>query len=895
MGAVELFTMAVKLVMDKSEYDEELGGLAGGLDKAFGTAAKVGAAAIGAVTSGVAAFTKSSVDAGMAFDKAMAQVAATSGKSVGEIGELREFAQQMGATTAFSATQAAEALNYMALAGYDSETSMKMLPSVLNLAAAGDMDLARASDMVTDAQTALGLSLDETSIMVDQMAKASSTTNTSVEQLGDAFLTIGGNAKSVKGGTAELSSVLGALADNGIKGSEAGTHLRNILLAMNPTTDAAAQAWEDLGVQAYDAEGNLRPLDQIFGELNEAMEDMTDQERTNLISKMFNKTDLASVNALLGTTKERWSEIKTAVDSGLALGSVITDEGITEMRTKFQELYDKVGGDTEAFSKEAKKYIESTFDIGTENGEAAIEAFTEAMKKGVTSTEELEDALKKSNSAAQEMANTQLDNLDGDITLMKSALEGVQIAVSDGVTPVLRKLVQGASEGLSKITTKLREYLAREETQQKLEKIAEAVGKVIQLVIDNLDKIFNVAITVINGILSVVGFLVEHIDLVAGALGAVGAAIGVIKAINVVKSIIGVISAIKTVIGIIGGVGTLIGALANPITLIVAAVAAAAAAIILNWDKIKEAWGHAVEFFGKLWEGIKGAFANVGSWFAETFANAWKGIQNVWSSTTQFFGNVWGGIKGAFKGIGSWFGNTFSSARKAVTNAWNNIGTTFSNYRNSIQNAFGNIGSWITSKFTSARNNVATAWNNIGSFFADVRQHIYDIFSKMPENFVTIGGNILNGLKKGIMEKAQEVWNSVKEVASSLVSAATGALEEKSPSRVFMKIGNYVMEGMAIGLDEKTPMVESAMDAMTNMVMKKVPEPEIDLAIQNQRNRISNGFGMGGQMISVPRQETPRNLTVILELDRMQLARAVYQLNNQETQRVGMRLAGGYA
>lgn len=895
MGAVELFTMAVKLVMDKSEYDEELGGLAGGLDKAFGTAAKVGAAAIGAVTTGVAAFTKSSVDAGMAFDKAMAQVAATSGKSVGEIGELREFAQQMGATTAFSATQAAEALNYMALAGYDSETSMKMLPSVLNLAAAGDMDLARASDMVTDAQTALGLSLDETSIMVDQMAKASSTTNTSVEQLGDAFLTIGGNAKSVKGGTAELSSVLGALADNGIKGSEAGTHLRNILLAMNPTTDAAAQAWEDLGVQAYDAEGNLRPLDQIFGELNEAMEDMTDQERTDLISKMFNKTDLASVNALLGTTKERWTEIKTAVDSGLALGSVITDEGITEMRTKFQELYDKVGGDTEAFSKEAKKYIESTFDIGTENGEAAIEAFTEAMKKGVTSTEELEDALKKSNSAAQEMANTQLDNLDGDITLMKSALEGVQIAVSDGVTPVLRKLVQGASEGLSKITTKLREYLAREETQQKLEKIAEAVGKVIQLVIDNLDKIFNVAITVINGILSVVGFLVEHIDLVAGALGAVGAAIGVIKAINVVKSIIGVISAIKTVIGIIGGVGTLIGALANPITLIVAAVAAAAAAIILNWDKIKEAWGHAVEFFGKLWEGIKGAFANVGSWFAETFSNAWKGIQNAWGSTKQFFGNVWGGIKGAFKGIGSWFGNTFSSARKAVTNAWNNIGTTFSNYRNSIQNAFGNIGSWITSKFTSARNNVATAWNNIGSFFADVRQHIYDIFSKMPENFVTIGGNILNGLKKGIMEKAQEVWNKVKEVASSLVSAATGALEEKSPSRVFMKIGNYVMEGMAIGLDEKTPMVESAMDAMTNMVMKKVPEPEIDLAIQNQRNRISSGFGLGGQMISVPRQETPRNLTVILELDRMQLARAVYQLNNQETQRVGMRLAGGYA
>jgi phage-related protein len=200
----------------------------------------------------------------------------------------------------------------------------------------------------------------------------------------------------------------------------------------------------------------------------------------------------------------------------------------------------------------------------------------------------------------------------------------------------------------------------------------------------------------------------------------------------------------------------------------------------------------------------------------------------------------------------------------------------------------------------TARNNITTGWSKIGEFFANTRQHIYDIFSKMPENFVTIGGNILNGLKKGIMEKAQEVWNKVKEVAGSLASAAKSALKDKSPSRVFMEIGGYVMEGMAIGLEKKTPMVESAMDVMTKMVMKKVPDPDINIAVQDHLNRIAKdragmGFGMGGQMISVPRQETPRNLNVVLELDRMQLARAVYQLNNQETQRVGMRLAGGYA
>ena len=122
-------------------------------------------------------FVKGAVQESMNFDSAMAQVAATMGKSTSEVQDLAAFARQMGAETAFSATQAAEALNYMALAGYDSQTSMSMLPTVLNLAAAGAMDLGAASDMVTDAQSALGLSLSETSTMVDQMAKASSKSN----------------------------------------------------------------------------------------------------------------------------------------------------------------------------------------------------------------------------------------------------------------------------------------------------------------------------------------------------------------------------------------------------------------------------------------------------------------------------------------------------------------------------------------------------------------------------------------------------------------------------------------------------------------------------------------------------------------------------------------------
>ncbi len=343
------------------------------LGKVAGTAMKAAAAASAAATAAVAGFAATSVKTGMEFDSAMSQVAATMGKTTDEIQELRDFAQEMGATTAFSATQAAEALNYMALAGYDAETSIAMLPNVLNLAAAGSIDLASASDMITDAQSALGLTLEQTNAMVDQMAAASSKSNTSVAQLGEAILTVGGTAQYMAGGTQELNTVLGVLADNGIKGAEGGTHLRNMLLKLSAPTADATKLLNSLGVQVFDAQGNMRSFTEIFPELNAAMSSLTDQERLDAMATLFNSRDIASATALLGTTTERWEEL------GAAIG-------------------DSAG-------------------------------------------------------AAEQMAKTQLDNLQGDITLFKSALEGAQIALSDQLTPSLREFVQFGSEGLSELTT----------------------------------------------------------------------------------------------------------------------------------------------------------------------------------------------------------------------------------------------------------------------------------------------------------------------------------------------------------------------------------------------------------------------------------------------------------
>lgn len=319
----------------------------------------------------LADFAKNSIATGEQFDASMAQVAATMGSTVDQIGELRDYAKEMGRTTAFSATQAAQALNFMALAGYDAATSMEMLPNVLNLAASGGMELATASDMITDAQSALGLSLDETSELVDKMAAAASHSNTSVSQLGSAILTVGGTAKNLKGGTTELATALGILANNGIKGAEGGTALRNILNSLAAPTGDAAETLEALNVEVYDAEGNMRSLNDIFGDMKYSLDQLSQKDRMQAISNMFNLRDMKSAEALLGGVGTAYNDLASSIDN--AAGS------------------------------------------------------------------------------AGKMAETQLDNLQGDLTKMQSALEGVKLMISDTLTPGLRGLTKFGTKWITRI------------------------------------------------------------------------------------------------------------------------------------------------------------------------------------------------------------------------------------------------------------------------------------------------------------------------------------------------------------------------------------------------------------------------------------------------------------
>ena len=710
----------------------------------FMSALSIAQKAIPVTAKAVTNFAKSSVQAGMTFDKSMSQVAATMGKTVDEISDLREFAKKMGSETAFSASQAADALNYMALAGYDAETSMNMLPNVLNLAASGGMELARASDMITDTQSALGLSLSQTAELVDKMAKGASKTNTSVGQLGDAMLTVGGTAKMLSGGTTELATALGLLADNGTKGAEGGTALRNIILSLSAPTDKAAAALEDLGIQAFDNNGKMRDLQSIFADFNSALSDMTDAEKTQTLNSIFNKVDLKSVNALLATSTDRWKEVSNAIDN--AAGS------------------------------------------------------------------------------AEEMAKTQLDNLSGDITIFNSALEGAQIALSDKLTPTLRKFVQFGTDGLSRLTTAFNEkgllgamsefgsilsdglLMIVEMTPQILEVGSAILSAIGQGILDNLPMILDVIVKVAEQIITDLGralptlisalpkfieslmnaidwdnlldIIINIIDIIADALIDVlpqltESVMTLIEKIvefvlkpetlsKLVELCAKVMIAVSTALlaaapKLLVGVGKIIKVVVDYIVNtdwkklgqdlinnINKAISKAAEKLmkwwdgwsqqigkyaVIAWNEVVRVWSGVGQWFSDRWQDIKNAFKSVGDWFKMVFEGAWNGITGAFSAVGNFFNNVWNGIKNAFITTGEWFGNVFTGAWNGIKNAFSNVKNFFVEVWNGIKSVFTNVGTWFTDIFKRA-------WEGIKNVFAPV-----------GTTFQNIGDSILNGLK----------------------------------------------------------------------------------------------------------------------------------------------------
>ena len=442
---MDVFTLAAKLTLETGEFSAELAQAESeakgfGSSKVWKTIGKAAAGAVVVAGAGVAKAIKSSVETGMQFDAMMSEVQAVSGATGHEFDILRARAQELGATTKFTATEAAEAFYYMGLAGWDAEEMLDGISPVLSLAAASGEDLGRTSDIVTDALTALGYEAKDAAKFADVLAAAATKSNTTVGMMGEAFKYLATTGGVLGYSMEDVAVTLGLLANNGIKAGQAGTSMRQILNTLINPTDKAAEAMDALGISLFEEGTDKRiPLLEVLQNIREVFKD------SGFNLEGFSPEEL---NEQVSALNEWYDAAKKAAEEN---GKFVDEFGAVLTSAKIDERYKE---NLESLTHLNESFLGKLGDIGGLRGISSLFAIMNSTDEDFN---QLVDSVYGSEGKAQEMAETMLDNLKGDITILNSAIDGLKLVVSDEFKEPFRDFVQMLTGGISEITQSIRE------------------------------------------------------------------------------------------------------------------------------------------------------------------------------------------------------------------------------------------------------------------------------------------------------------------------------------------------------------------------------------------------------------------------------------------------------
>lgn len=279
----------------------------------FGVLTGIGQKAFDTIAGGAKSLVSSVVSTGMAFESSMSNVQALSGATGADFEALSAKAQEMGAKTKFSASEAADAMGYMAMAGWNAKNMLNGIEGVMNLAAASGEDLASVSDIVTDALTAFGLAASDSTRFADVLAATAASANTNVGLMGETFKYVGTMAGSLGYSIEDVSLAIGLMASRGLKGSMAGTSLNSVMTRLATNTSGAREAIEKLGVKFYDSSGNARALGDVMTELRDATKGMNNEQKTALANTVAGMEAQKGLLAILNATDDEYSSLADSI------------------------------------------------------------------------------------------------------------------------------------------------------------------------------------------------------------------------------------------------------------------------------------------------------------------------------------------------------------------------------------------------------------------------------------------------------------------------------------------------------------------------------------------------------------------------------------------------------
>lgn len=755
------------------------------------------------------------------FDKSMSQVKAVSGATGEDFDALRNKAREMGATTKFSASDAADAMNYMAMAGWKTNDMLGGISGIMDLAAASGEDLATTSDIVTDALTAFGKSADDSGHLADVMAAASSNANTNVSMLGESFKYVAPLAGAMNYSMEDTSVALGLMANAGIKASQGGTSLRTVLTNMLNPTDEVAKAMDDLGISLQNEDGSMKSLHDVMVELREGFGD-------------------------LKISQEEFEEGIGALDAALANGEISQEE----YNAQVDDWINKT------FTAEDALKAQTAATLAGKTGLSGLLAIVNASEEDF---DKLTNAVNNSEGAAHDMAETMQDNLAGQIDIIKSGLQELAISFGDIMMPAIRgfaKFIQNLVDKMNNLDEGQKKMIMR------IALVVAAVGPLLMA---------------IGGVISGVAGLIKNVSTISKAITQVKDGLALLK-----PAITGISA---PVLAVIAAIGILVAAFItlwntneefrNKVTEIFNQVKESISNFITEltqrFEEIQPIISGFIEFFKGIWlefcnfiapifidafsilsqllQTIFDTIIGVLDIFIGIFTGDWD---RVWNGVKQVFVSIWNFLVSTFNTIVSRLASIVSSMVQSITTFFGNL---LSNIIRIISSILASIITWAVNMANKAREAGRNFLTNVVNFLSQLPGRLAQIISNiisrlaqwvsqmrqkgaegarslfnavvnglasLPSKMMSVGREIVNGVWRGIQNARDHFFSNVKNFFSGLVNAAKGALGISSPSKVFEEeVGENIPPGAEKGIKKAMPsMIRSTVKDFNDMVAK---------------------------------------------------------------------------
>ena len=488
-------TIKIDTSLDSSGLEKGLKSLS----SLAGKGAKVAVAAVGGISTAIGGIAVAAGKVGMDFEAQMSRVQAISGATAEELERLKDQAVELGAETAFSARETAEGMENLASAGFSVSEIMAAMPGMLDLAASSGEDLAASADIAASTLRGFGLEASEAGHVADVLAKNAADTNAAVADTGEAMKYIAPLARAAGLSLEETAAAIGIMADNGIKGSQAGTTLRGALSRLSKPTQDMQEAMDELGISFYDSEGKMLSLSEQIAMLKKATEGLTDEQRNNYLVTLYGQESLSGMLALINTTDGKLEEMTQSYMhcDGAA------EEMATTMQDNLKSAIEQVGGAAESFGITVYESIQDPLKDAAFAAADAIDQITDAFRE--------DGATGAARAAGDVMANLLTgiakavpDVIDMAVTVIQSFVQGL-IDNKDQLLAAAGEIVGALANGLVKLLPK--------EIGKPLKKVFDDIGKSLQK--GGLKKGIDAAIRFFESLVKAIG---QIIDVVGPAL-----------------------------------------------------------------------------------------------------------------------------------------------------------------------------------------------------------------------------------------------------------------------------------------------------------------------------------------------------------------------------------------